>query len=93
LEVAPPLVPVEELTRSSSSLNMLPKAVSEALGISLSKVLDLYFGELDEVRRDHLIWEAIGRHRDDSQERRQFEENSQKEREAELRSYYEDDMF
>jgi hypothetical protein len=55
---------------------MLPEAVSEALGISLSEVLDLYFGELDEVRRDCLIWEAIDRRRDDSQERRQFEENS-----------------
>jgi hypothetical protein len=37
---------------------MLP---SEALGISLSKVLDLYFGELDEVRRGHLIGEALDR--------------------------------
>jgi hypothetical protein len=27
---------------------MLPEAVSEVLGISLSEVLDLYFGELDE---------------------------------------------
>jgi hypothetical protein len=46
------------------------------LGIGLPKVLDLYFGELDEVRRDHLIWEAIDRHRDDLQERGRFEENS-----------------
>jgi hypothetical protein len=38
---------------------MLPEAVSEALGISLSKVLDLYFGELDEVRRGCLIGDAI----------------------------------
>jgi hypothetical protein len=52
MEVALSLVPVEELTRSSSPSNMLPEAVSEALGISLSEVLELYFGELDEVRRD-----------------------------------------
>jgi hypothetical protein len=38
---------------------MLPEAVSEVLGISLSKVLDLYFGELDEVRRGCLIGDAI----------------------------------
>jgi hypothetical protein len=74
---------------------MLPLAVSEALGISLSEVLDLYFGELDEVRRDRLIWEAIDRCRDDSRERDLFEENTRREREAELRSYYdyEDDTF
>jgi hypothetical protein len=40
---------------------MLPKAISEALGISLSEVLDLYFGELDEVQRGHLIGDAIDR--------------------------------
>jgi hypothetical protein len=38
---------------------MLPEAVSEALGISLSEVCDLYFGELDVVCRDHLIWERV----------------------------------
>jgi hypothetical protein len=40
---------------------MLPEAISEALGISLSKVLDLYLGELDEVRRGHLIGDALDR--------------------------------
>jgi hypothetical protein len=38
---------------------MLPKEVSEALGISLSEVLDLYFGELDEVRRGRLIGDTL----------------------------------
>jgi hypothetical protein len=42
----------------------LPEAVSEALGISLSKVLNLYFGELDEGIRDCMVWDAIDRHRD-----------------------------
>jgi hypothetical protein len=37
---APSLVPVEELTRSSSPSNVLPEAVSEVLGISLSEVQD-----------------------------------------------------
>jgi hypothetical protein len=40
---------------------MLPEAVSEALGIRLSEVLDLYFGELDEVRRGRLIGDALDR--------------------------------
>jgi hypothetical protein len=35
--------------------------VSEALGISLSEVLNLYFGELDEEVRDRMVWEAIDR--------------------------------
>jgi hypothetical protein len=30
---------------------MLPEAVSEALDISLSEVLSMYFGELDDVER------------------------------------------
>jgi hypothetical protein len=38
-EVAQPLVPVETLTRSSSPSNMLPEAISEALGIDLSEVV------------------------------------------------------
>jgi hypothetical protein len=42
---------------------MLPEAVSEALGVDLSRVLSLYFGELDDVRRGHLIGEAIDRRR------------------------------
>jgi hypothetical protein len=94
LEVVPSVVvPVEELTRSSPSESMLPEAVSEALGISPSEVLDLYFGELDEVRRDGLIWDSIDRRRDELQERSRFEDNPQREQEAEIRSYYEDSTF
>jgi hypothetical protein len=40
---------------------MLPEAISEALGISLSEVLDLYFGGINEERRDRLVWDAIDR--------------------------------
>jgi hypothetical protein len=72
---------------------MLPLAVSEALGIHLSKVLDLYFRELDEVRRDCLIWEAIDRRREDFQERSRFEENTRRRQEAEHRVYREDSTF
>jgi hypothetical protein len=42
----------------------LPEAVSEALGISLSEVLYLYFGELDDDIRDRMVWDAIDRRRD-----------------------------
>jgi hypothetical protein len=38
--------------------------VNEALGISLSEVLNLYFRELDEDVRDRMVWEAIDRCRD-----------------------------
>jgi hypothetical protein len=65
-EVVPPLVvPIEELTRSSPSGSLLPEAISEALGISLSEVFDLYFRDIDEVAGDRLVWEAIDRRRDD----------------------------
>jgi hypothetical protein len=42
---------------------MLPEAISEALGVDLSEVLSLYFGEPDDVRRGHLIGDAIDRRR------------------------------
>jgi hypothetical protein len=42
---------------------MLLEAVSEALGIDLSEVLSLYFGELDDIRRGCLIGEAMDRRR------------------------------
>jgi hypothetical protein len=42
---------------------MLPEAVSEALGIDLSEVLSLYFGELDDARRGRLIGDAMDRRR------------------------------
>jgi hypothetical protein len=94
LEVVPPLIVlVEELTSSSLSESLLSEAISEALGISLSKVLNLYFGELDEVRRDHLIWESIDRHRGEEEDMLWLEERSRRVDEAEFRSYYEDDTF
>jgi hypothetical protein len=43
---------------------LLPEAVSEALGISLAEVLNLYLGELDEGIRDRMVWDAIDRRRD-----------------------------
>jgi hypothetical protein len=72
---------------------MLPEAVSEALGISLSEVLDLYFGELDEVRRGHLIGDAIDRRMMGEQDREWLEGESQRRSAAEISSHREDNEF
>jgi flavin-binding protein dodecin len=42
---------------------MLPEAISEALEISLSEVLGLYFGGISEEQRDRHVWDAIDRRR------------------------------
>jgi hypothetical protein len=68
--VHPPLVPVKELTCSLSPRSMLPTALSEALGISLSEVMDHYFNGLDEAERVHMIEDALDR-------RRTFEEGEE----------------
>jgi hypothetical protein len=70
MEVARPLVPIEELTRSSSPASMLPTALSEALGISLSEVMVRYFDGSEESERVHRIEEALDR-------RRTFEEGEE----------------
>jgi hypothetical protein len=94
LEVVPPrTVPVEDLTRSSPSESLLPEAVSEALGISLSEVLNLYFGELDEDTRDRMVWDAIDRCRGEEEDMYLLWKGSRRADEVEFRSYYEDDMF
>jgi hypothetical protein len=94
LEVVPPiLVPVDSLTISSSDSGALELEVSEALGISLSEVHDLYFGGIDKVRRDRIIGEAMDCRWEDLQEREQFDENHRRECEEEIRSYREDSMF
>jgi hypothetical protein len=67
MEAAHLVVPVEELTRSSSPASMLPGALSEALSISLSEVMDQYFDSSEESERVHHIEEALDR-------RREFEE-------------------
>jgi hypothetical protein len=59
LEAAPLVVPVEELTRSSSPASMLPAALSEALGISLSDVMVRYFDGSEELERVRRIEEAL----------------------------------
>jgi hypothetical protein len=63
LEPAPLVVPVEELTRSSSPASMLPPTLSEALGISLSDVMMRYFDGSEESERVRHIEEALDRRR------------------------------
>jgi hypothetical protein len=94
LEVVPPrTVPVEDLTRSSPSESLLPEAVSEALGISLSEVLNLYFGELDKDTRDCMVWDAIDRCRGEEEDMHWVREQCHREEEAEFTLYYKDDTF
>jgi hypothetical protein len=69
---------------------MLPEAVSEALGISLSEVLDLYFGELDIVWRDCLIWDTIDRRMKGERDLEWLERESQRRDAVEIVSYRED---
>jgi hypothetical protein len=52
-----------ELTHSSSPTSMLPAALSEALGISLSEVMDRYFNGSDEAERVRRIEDTLDRRR------------------------------
>jgi hypothetical protein len=69
---------------------MLPEAVSEVLGISLSEVLDLYFGELDNVWRGRLIGDAIDRRMLGERDQEWVERESRKRDAVEVVSYHED---
>jgi hypothetical protein len=57
---------------------MLPEAISEALGISLSEVLDLYFRGINEEQRDHLVWDAVDRRRMNTEDEAWVEAESQR---------------
>jgi hypothetical protein len=59
MEVAHPLVPVVDLTCSSSPASMLPIALSEVLGISLSEVMERYFDGSGEDKRVCCIEDAL----------------------------------
>jgi hypothetical protein len=72
LEVAPSVICVEELTRSSSEeleviclTQELELGVSEALGVSLSEVYARYFGDSDvgtEIVEEKNYGDVIGNH-------------------------------
>jgi hypothetical protein len=72
---------------------MLPEAMSETLGISLSKVLDLYFRELDEVRRGHLIGDTMDRRVQEEKDHERLGEEFRRRDEVEMVSYREDNEF
>jgi hypothetical protein len=72
---------------------MLPEAVNKALGIGLSKVLDLYFGELDEVERGHLIGDALDRRMLGERDQEWLEAESRRRDATEISSYREDNKF
>jgi hypothetical protein len=94
LEAVPlQVVPIEDLNRSSPSESLLPEAMSKALGISLSEVLNLYFGELDEGTRDRMVWDAIDRRRGEEEDMHILWEGSRWADEAKFRAYYEDDTY
>jgi hypothetical protein len=66
VEVASPCrVPIEDLMRSASEdEGLLPVAISEALSISVVEFMDHYYWEDSEASmRDHLVGEAILKHR------------------------------
>jgi hypothetical protein len=46
---------------------MLPEALSDTLGISLSEVLDRYYSVSDLVERGRLIGEAVDRRRSEEE--------------------------
>jgi hypothetical protein len=66
---------------------MLPEVISEALNISLSEVLDLYFRDIDEGHRDRLVWNTIDRWRMEVEDREWLERESRRRDAAEISSY------
>jgi hypothetical protein len=68
--------------------------ISHALGESLSEIWAQYFRDSDESDRiDRVLEEEQDHLREDLQERERFDENSRREREQEMRSYYEGGTF
>jgi hypothetical protein len=55
------MVPVDELNCLSSPASMLPTALSEILGVSLSEVMRLYFDGSEESLHVRRVEEALDR--------------------------------
>jgi hypothetical protein len=72
---------------------MLPEALSEALGVSLSEVLDCYYNELDEVERGRLIGNALDRKWMGEEDQEWLDKESKRREEAFVSSYREDSSF
>jgi hypothetical protein len=91
----PLVVPVGALTHSESisEESGLAIAISEVLSISLSEVQAYFRGSDTSSEVDRVLAEERYLLREDLQERERFDENVQREREDELRSYHEDTTF
>jgi hypothetical protein len=73
---------------------MLPKALSKALGVSLSEVLDCYYIESDEVERGHLIENTLDREQMGDRDQEWLDGESQCREEAKISSHRrEDDTY
>jgi hypothetical protein len=73
---------------------MLPVALSEALGVSLSEVLDHYYNESDEVKRGCLIWNTLDRKGMGERDQEWLDGESQHREEIEVSSHrWEDDTY
>jgi hypothetical protein len=57
VEAARALVPISDLSFSSSATGRLPLALSEVLGISISEVMERYFGGADSP--DELVSRVV----------------------------------
>jgi hypothetical protein len=88
---------VGELTRSESvsgGISSIAVEISHALGESLSEIRDQYFrGSNKSDRVERVLAEEQDYLWEDLQEQERFAENSRKERDVEMRSYHEDNMF
>jgi hypothetical protein len=92
----PLIISVGALTHSESASegSGLAVAISEVLSISLSEVQAWYFRDSDTSSKvDRVLAEERYLLQEDLQERERFNENVQREREDELRSYHEDNTF
>jgi hypothetical protein len=97
LEVVPLVVLVGELTHSESisdGTSGIVVDIGHVLGESLSEIQAQYFRDSDKSAiMEQMLVEERDHLREDLQERERFDENSQREHEQDLHSYYEDDMF
>jgi hypothetical protein len=57
---------------------MLPEVLSEALGVSVSEVMRLYYNESDDIKRDHLIGDALDHKRTEEEGEEWLKEEAQK---------------
>jgi hypothetical protein len=96
MEVVSLIVPMGTLTcsESTSDESGLAVEISEVLNINLSEVQAQYFRDSDMSSEvDQVISEELYHLREDLQEQERFNVNIRRDREAELRSYREDNMF